>query len=92
MIYNSTLSTPEDITAAGTSLLLEILSAIDEVLMTNEHFLLSKWIYSARVLAGNDSQYADLLEFNARSLITLWGPQGQNNDRAAKDLGGSEPR
>jgi alpha-N-acetylglucosaminidase len=92
MIYNSTLSTPEDITAAGTSLLLEILSAIDEVLMTNEHFLLSKWIYSARVLAGNDSQYADLLEFNARSLITLWGPQGKNNDRAAKDLGGSEPR
>jgi alpha-N-acetylglucosaminidase len=87
MIYNSTLSTPEDVTAAGKSLL-EILSAIDKVLMTNEHFLLSKWIHSARVLAGNDSQYADLLEFNARSQVTLWGPQGQNNDYATKDWGG----
>jgi alpha-N-acetylglucosaminidase len=86
-IYNSTQSTAEDIAAAGKPLL-EILSAIDEVLMTNEHFLLSKWIRSARALAGNDRQYADLLEFNARNQITLWGPQGQNNDRAAKDWGG----
>jgi alpha-N-acetylglucosaminidase len=86
-IYNSPQSTAEDVATAGKPLL-EILSAIDEVLMTNEHFLLSKWIRSARDLAGTDCQYADLLEFNARNQITLWGPQGQNNDRAGKDWGG----
>jgi alpha-N-acetylglucosaminidase len=86
-VYNTAQSTAEEIALAGKPLL-DILGDLDEVLMTNEHFLLSNWIRSARALAGNDHQYADLLEYNARNQITLWGPQGQNNDYAAKDWGG----
>jgi alpha-N-acetylglucosaminidase len=58
------------------------------VLLTNKDFLLSRWIKSARDLAGNNVTYGDYLEYNARNQITLWGPTGQINDYAAKQWGG----
>merc|ERR1712107_502608 len=39
-------------------------------------------------MGGSDSAEQDWLEFNARNLITLWGPNGEINDYAKKDWGG----
>ncbi|KIL58955.1 glycoside hydrolase family 89 protein [Amanita muscaria Koide BX008] len=72
--------------------LLELLSAIDEVLLTNEHFLLSSWLADARSSADcscdHDPANADFFEYNARNQITLWGPSGQINDYASKSWAG----
>jgi alpha-N-acetylglucosaminidase len=46
---------------------------VDELLATNPHFLLGAWLESAKRWATN-SQENRLYEWNARNLITLWGP------------------
>lgn len=68
--------------------LLSLLSSLDSVLLTNEHFLLSNWIASARSWAHSSSDVANFYEYNARNQITLWGPTGQINDYASKSWGG----
>jgi len=85
--YNSASATPSSIQTTGKPLL-EMLSNLDELLSTNDNFLLSTWISDARSLAGSDSAYADFLEYNARNQITLWGPTGQVDDYASKQWAG----
>ncbi|MFE7405795.1 alpha-N-acetylglucosaminidase TIM-barrel domain-containing protein [Isoptericola sp. NPDC057559] len=46
---------------------------LDDLLATDEHFLLGPWTAQARAAAG-DPQEAVALEQDARRLITSWGP------------------
>ena len=53
--------------------LLDLLTDLDRVLATDSHFLLGRWIASARKL-GLTTQEKTLYEYNARNQLTLWGP------------------
>ncbi|KAH7922343.1 glycoside hydrolase family 89 protein [Leucogyrophana mollusca] len=85
--YKSPSTTYEDVSAAGRPML-ELIADLDSVLLTNENFLLARWINAARSWAVGNATYADYLEYNARNQITLWGPQGQISDYASKQWGG----
>ena len=47
--------------------------ATDELLGSNENYLLGTWVADARQLGRTDAEKR-LLEFNARNQVTLWGP------------------
>lgn len=92
-IYNgtslpSTGSYTASLSSAGGKLL-DLLSSLDSVLLTNENFLLSKWLADARSWAApNSTTEPSYYEYNARNQITLWGPHGEINDYASKVWGG----
>ncbi|KAJ8301051.1 hypothetical protein KUTeg_022570 [Tegillarca granosa] len=67
--------------------LLEILSDMDLVLFTDEHFLLGAWLRAANITAGSESE-KPLFMFNSINQITLWGPSGQLTDYAARQYSG----
>ena len=50
-------------------------------------FMLGPWLESAKKLGSSPSEKA-LFEFNSRNQITLWGPDGQIMDYAAKQWSG----
>ncbi|GJJ10855.1 hypothetical protein Clacol_005083 [Clathrus columnatus] len=87
--YNDTSTTGSDVRHASQPLV-SILSDLDDLLYTNEHFLLSKWISDARRWAQNstDANYASFLEYNARNQVTLWGPNDEVDDYASKQWAG----
>ena len=64
-----------------------MLSSLDAVLSTEPMLMLGPWIAAARATAAGRSS-ADLLEYNARNQLTLWGPAGQIRDYARKQWGG----
>ncbi|KAA8917280.1 hypothetical protein TRICI_000566 [Trichomonascus ciferrii] len=65
------------------------LGQLDDVLYTDNNFLLSKWISSARNMATeNDPAVEDYFEFQARNQITFWGPHGEINNYASKSWAG----
>lgn len=68
-------------------LLLSLLNDLDMLLASDSHFLLGTWIQAARANGVTD-QEKDLMEFNARNQITLWGPNGEIRDYAAKQWSG----
>lgn len=82
---NSTRSA-SSLTTSGTTLL-DLLSSLDGVLATNEHFRVSTWLSSALAWA-NSTTLAAYYEYNARNQITLWGPTGQISDYASKTWSG----
>ena len=49
--------------------------------------LLGRWIEMARAW-GQTPAEKDLMEFNARNLVTLWGPRGEIADYASKQWSG----
>merc|ERR1719232_1393268 len=61
---------------------------MDELLGSNEHFLLGKWLNSAKTVPNATVEDIKLYEFNARNQITLWGPNGEIMDYAAKQWSG----
>lgn len=63
---------------------LEIISATDELLGTISDFRLGKWTEQARALAP-DRAGQDWLEWNARALITTWGPRKSANEGGLHD-------
>jgi alpha-N-acetylglucosaminidase len=66
-----------------------LLNTLDSVLSTNPSFSLSTWLDKARAQASNSSSSeADFFEYEARNQITLWGPDGEITDYAAKSWGG----
>lgn len=67
--------------------LLRIVDDTDAILGSNVNFLLGRWIADARAW-GASPEEADLLEFNARNQVTLWGPAGNINDYASKQWAG----
>ena len=70
--------------------MLTLLQNLDDYLGTNTNFLLGHWIAEARKTAplGPATDAADLLEFNARNQITMWGPVENINDYASKAWAG----
>jgi alpha-N-acetylglucosaminidase len=54
--------------------LLGLIRDLDELLATREEFLLGRWLADAKQWATNEEERR-LYEFNARNLITLWGPR-----------------
>jgi alpha-N-acetylglucosaminidase len=53
--------------------LLGLASDLDDLLATRREFLLGRWLEGAKQWAVNDEERR-LYEWNARNLITLWGP------------------
>ena len=60
--------------AASAEEFLQLIRDLDGLLATREEFLLGRWIGDARRWAQNDDQRR-LYEWNARNMITLWGPR-----------------
>jgi alpha-N-acetylglucosaminidase len=48
-------------------------AAADELFASDEHYLLGRWLSDARALGRSDTE-KQLLEWNARTQVTLWGP------------------
>lgn len=69
------------------TLFLELLSDLDRLLLTNEHFMLGPFLESAKSF-GETSLERQKYEYNARVQLTLWGPQGQIVDYANKQWAG----
>ena len=76
----------EELQRSGEKLLTFIEEA-DKLLSSDKIYLLGRWINGAIRIAPK-SKYQNLFEFNARNLITLWGPTGNINDYAAKSWAG----
>lgn len=70
-------------------LFLQLIRDLDELLGTNQHFLLGRWIADARKW-GKDEKEKDFYEWNARTIITLWEPakKSQLRDYASKQWSG----
>ncbi|KAL3471438.1 tim-barrel domain-containing protein [Aspergillus californicus] len=92
-VYNHLVSVYTGSSPTSTSIddaakkVITMLQAIDDVLSTNENFMLSTWISKARSL-GPNTAIADFYEYNARNQITLWGPNGEISDYASRSWGG----
>ncbi|KAL4235880.1 hypothetical protein ACF0H5_004269 [Mactra antiquata] len=67
--------------------LIHLLIDLEHLISSDSHFLLEPWIRDARNW-GNNTNEKDLMEYNARNQITLWGPTGQIRDYAAKQWSG----
>ncbi|XP_053394344.1 alpha-N-acetylglucosaminidase-like isoform X2 [Mercenaria mercenaria] len=67
--------------------LLEILNDMEVLLGSDIHFVLGPWIRDARK-HGHTVAEQNLMEYNARNQITLWGPNGEIRDYAAKQWSG----
>ena len=67
--------------------LLTLIEDADKLLSSDKIYLLGRWINKAIKMAP-DTKYQNLFEFNARNQLTLWGPDGNINDYAAKSWGG----
>jgi len=65
----------------------DLLADMDHLLNANDRFLVGRWIAEATSWA-TDEKEKRLLEMNARNQITLWGPNGEILDYAAKQWQG----
>jgi alpha-N-acetylglucosaminidase len=75
------------LTTAGARLL-QLIRDMDELLATREELLLGRWLADAKHWATNDEERR-LYEWNARSIITLWGPRNSPlHEYAAKQWSG----
>ena len=66
---------------------LQLFDDMNEILASDEHFLLGKWLYDAKNL-GVTPLEKRYYEYNARNQITLWGPSGEILDYANKQWAG----
>jgi len=60
---------------------------LDNLLGTNINYLLGQWLADAQSWAQTPFE-RDLNQFNALNQLTLWGPNGEINDYAAKEWSG----
>jgi len=70
---------------------LELISDLDEILCSSPHLLLGTWVEAAKSWASTEDE-KKAYEYNARNLITLWGPTGNIRDYSKRpwcDLYGS---
>ena len=66
----------------------DVAADLDHLLSMDARFMLGRWIARARATATTSVE-ADLLEYNARNQITLWGPrQNGLSDYARKQWSG----
>lgn len=68
----------------------QLFTDLESILSCNVRFLLGRWLKSARSFAPRNSTEEEkrILEFNARNQVTIWGPNGEINDYAAKQWSG----
>jgi alpha-N-acetylglucosaminidase len=66
---------------------MQLLRDMDELLATNEGFLLGKWLADARRWGATDAERAKM-EWNARRIVTLWTPGARLRDYAWKEWSG----
>lgn len=66
---------------------LNLLLDLDIVLASGRKFLLGTWLERAKRLSCNRNESFQY-EYNARNQITLWGPNGEIRDYAAKQWAG----
>jgi alpha-N-acetylglucosaminidase len=52
--------------------MVKLLGDMDNLLASDEHFLLANWINQAKLKGTNENE-RDLYERNSRMQITLWG-------------------
>ena len=64
-----------------------VLRDMDELLATNEHFLLGRWLEDAKRWGATDMERAKV-EWNARRVLTLWGNGTSLRDYAWKEWSG----
>lgn len=64
----------------------EMIADLDQLLASNENFLLGRWIENARNSATPEA--SDLYEFNARNQVTMWGYHQNIEDYASKQWAG----
>lgn len=55
--------------------MLHVFDLLESVLQCSEHFLMHRWVSTARAL-GKDSTEKDYNEWQARNQVSLWGPKG----------------
>ena len=72
---------------ANADLFIELLADLEFVLATDARFMLGGWTEMAKAIGTTDEEKA-LYEYNARNQITLWGPNGDILDYAAKAWSG----
>lgn len=65
---------------AAAARFLQLIRDMDELTGTRQEFLLGRWIADARAWGTNDAE-RNLNEWNARNILTLWGPK----DSSLKD-------
>ena len=60
------------------------ISDADALFASDENYLLGKWIETAKAFGTSDDE-KKLLEFNARTQVTMWGPPlfSQNRQHTA---------
>lgn len=63
---------------------LSLIDAQDRLLATHPAFSVQPWLESARAL-GHDAAGRDLMESNARHLITTWGPREASEEGGLRD-------
>ena len=85
--YNNSRSTQGSFAQKGETLI-QLLTDLDSILLTNRNFRLSTWLDSAQAWAHGNKTEEAYLEYNARNQITLWGPNGEISDYASKQWGG----
>jgi alpha-N-acetylglucosaminidase len=74
--------------AATSARFLQLIRDEDSLLATREELLLGSWLAHAKHWATNDAERR-LYEWNARSIITLWGPRNSPlHEYAAKQWSG----
>ena len=66
---------------------LSLLESLDEILATQEEFLLGGWLGKAADTAAGGHERL-IFEWNARNLVTLWGPRGNILDYSARQWSG----
>lgn len=86
-------SVQADKLCAWTQRMLQLMGQLDEILGTNEDFLLGRWIADARAMGAADEHPADLedyYEYEARNQVTRWGDNNSESihDYAAKEWSG----
>eukprot|EP01083_Nonionella_stella_P003952 11370_1 len=67
--------------------MLGIIDDIDATLSDFKYFRLDEWIQNARMF-GDSKEEKDYFEWNARNLITRWGPNAEINDYASRQWNG----
>ena len=84
---DSTLVKEIDILA---STLIDILKDADTLLATDVNFLLGTWLEDASQSAPDNASQdvLDVIQFNAKNQITMWGPKENVEDYAGKEWAG----
>ena len=68
--------------------LLGIILSLDDLVGSNENFLFGRWQAAALRLGLNNSAQAAVLDFNAKNIVTMYGPDGFGSDYASKPWAG----